>query len=170
MLFLSSLPTRSQAFCGDLQSDLLLPCGRRQSRCWGRRQSREGILSGDHKEGGGGKGEGAAGEVGTGSWCCLAFITCLILKLSLDPKHGCAGLEPHATHTHTHTQPGAVSFLAFYLEHLSGLGTKHERIFFCGEGGPHPWHMEVPRLGVKSEPQLLAYTPAHSNTRSSTTE
>ena len=24
----------------------------------------------------------------------------------------------------------------------------------------HPWHMEVPRIGVKSEPQLLAYTPA----------
>ena len=22
--------------------------------------------------------------------------------------------------------------------------------------GPHPWHMEVPRLGVKAEPQLLA--------------
>ena len=26
--------------------------------------------------------------------------------------------------------------------------------------GPHPWRMEVPRLGVKSEPQLLAYTTA----------
>ena len=24
--------------------------------------------------------------------------------------------------------------------------------------GPHPWHMEVPRLGVQSELQLLAYT------------
>ena len=24
--------------------------------------------------------------------------------------------------------------------------------------GPHPWHMEVPRLGVKSELQLPAYT------------
>ena len=23
--------------------------------------------------------------------------------------------------------------------------------------GPHPWHMEVPRLGVKSEVQELAY-------------
>ena len=29
--------------------------------------------------------------------------------------------------------------------------------------GPHPQHMEVPRLGVKSELQLLAYTAAHSN-------
>ena len=26
--------------------------------------------------------------------------------------------------------------------------------------GPHPWHMEVPRLGVESELQLLAYTTA----------
>ena len=24
-------------------------------------------------------------------------------------------------------------------------------------GGPHPWYMEVPRLGVQSEPQLPAY-------------
>ena len=26
--------------------------------------------------------------------------------------------------------------------------------------GPHPWHIQVPRLGVKSELQLLAYTTA----------
>ena len=26
--------------------------------------------------------------------------------------------------------------------------------------GPHLWHMEVPRPGVKSEPQLLSYTTA----------
>ena len=26
--------------------------------------------------------------------------------------------------------------------------------------GLHPWHMEVPRLGVESEPQLPAYTTA----------
>ena len=26
--------------------------------------------------------------------------------------------------------------------------------------GPHLWHMEVPRLGVDSELQLLAYTTA----------
>ena len=26
--------------------------------------------------------------------------------------------------------------------------------------GPHPWHMEVPRLGVESELLLLAYTTA----------
>ena len=30
------------------------------------------------------------------------------------------------------------------------------------------WHMEVPRLGIESELQLLAYTAAHSNARSLT--
>ena len=32
-------------------------------------------------------------------------------------------------------------------------------VLFCFLG-PHPRHMEVPRLGVKLEPQLLAYTTA----------
>ena len=30
--------------------------------------------------------------------------------------------------------------------------------FFFFFSGPHPQHMEIPRLGVESEPQLLAYT------------
>ena len=34
--------------------------------------------------------------------------------------------------------------------------------------GPDPRHREVPRLGVKSEPQLPADTTAHSNARSLT--
>ena len=32
--------------------------------------------------------------------------------------------------------------------------------------GLHPWHMEVPRLGVKSELQLLGLCHSHSNARS----
>ena len=32
--------------------------------------------------------------------------------------------------------------------------------FFLLFLGPHPWHMEVPRLGVQSELQLPAYTTA----------
>jgi len=32
--------------------------------------------------------------------------------------------------------------------------------FFLVFLGPHLWHMEVPRLGVESELQLLAYTTA----------
>ena len=31
---------------------------------------------------------------------------------------------------------------------------------FFGFLGPHPWHMEVPRLGVEWELQLCAYTTA----------
>ena len=38
-------------------------------------------------------------------------------------------------------------------------------VFFLG---PQVWHMEVPRLGVKLELQLLAYTRAHSNAGSLT--
>jgi len=37
---------------------------------------------------------------------------------------------------------------------------------FFGFLGPHPWHMEVPRLGVGSELHLPAYTTTTSNTRS----
>ena len=38
-----------------------------------------------------------------------------------------------------------------------------EKSFFCVFLGPHLRHMEVPRLGVESELQLLSYTTAHSN-------
>ena len=41
-------------------------------------------------------------------------------------------------------------------EHGGSLCSK-KNFFFCSLG-PHSWHMEVPRLGVKSEVQLLAYT------------
>ena len=34
--------------------------------------------------------------------------------------------------------------------------------------GPHPWNMEVPRLGVQSELQLLVYTTATAMRDSST--
>jgi len=40
--------------------------------------------------------------------------------------------------------------------------------FFLVFLGLHLWHMEVPRLGFKSELQLPAYTTAHSNTGSLT--
>ena len=33
-------------------------------------------------------------------------------------------------------------------------------LFIFGFLGPHPWHMEVPKLGVESELQLPAYTTA----------
>ena len=34
--------------------------------------------------------------------------------------------------------------------------------------GPQVWHMEVPRLGLESELQLLTYTISHDNARSLT--
>ena len=39
--------------------------------------------------------------------------------------------------------------------------------FFCFVE-PHLCHMEIPRLGVKSQLQLLVYTAAHSHTGSLT--
>ena len=38
------------------------------------------------------------------------------------------------------------------------MGLKGDFFFFLN--GPYLWHMEVPRLGVESELQLLAYTTA----------
>ena len=51
---------------------------------------------------------------------------------------------------------------------------RYSRFFFFCFLGPHTkkhggvWHMEVPKLGVESELQLLVYTTAHGNTRSLT--
>ena len=36
----------------------------------------------------------------------------------------------------------------------------HISLFFCLFLEPHPWHMEVPRLGVESELQLPACATA----------
>ena len=41
-----------------------------------------------------------------------------------------------------------------------GGGTGELVSFFEGEGAPHPWYMEVSRLGVQSELQPPAYTTA----------
>ena len=49
------------------------------------------------------------------------------------------------------------------------LGVFFVFLFFCFCFlGLHLWHMEVPRLGVKSELQLPAYTTVHGNARSLT--
>ena len=64
-------------------------------------------------------------------------------------------------------------YLFFFFNHLfDSIGNL--KILFCREAildfilfiylfrflGPHPQHIEVPRLGIKSELQLLAYTIA----------
>ena len=43
---------------------------------------------------------------------------------------------------------------------ISSQKSKIKENFFVCFLGLHPWHMEVPRLGVKLELQLLAYTTA----------
>ena len=42
----------------------------------------------------------------------------------------------------------------------SGIAGLYGRVFIFDFLGLHLWHMEVPRLGVKSELQLPAYTTA----------
>jgi len=50
---------------------------------------------------------------------------------------------------------------------ISNLGSKFANKFLFLFLGLHLWHMEVPRLGVKSELQLPAYASlSHSNARS----
>ena len=60
--------------------------------------------------------------------------------------------------------PGML-FWIFYMQ-LFSLLIVNVIFFFFPFLEPHLWHTEVPRLGVKSELQELAYTTAHSNARS----
>ena len=64
---------------------------------------------------------------------------------------------------------GFISFenfaLTLYKSIIKGGNFKihsvlYSDFFFFVFLGLKPWHMEVPRLGVESEPQLLAYTAA----------
>ena len=52
--------------------------------------------------------------------------------------------------------------MTFYSSVLWAWNFHDKKIFlsFLGFLGPHLWHMEVPRLGVKSEQQLPATAPA----------
>ena len=57
--------------------------------------------------------------------------------------------------------------LCFSPDIYSGVGLQYHMVtlfliflFDFAFLGLHPWHMEVPRLGVESELQLLAYTTA----------
>ena len=74
------------------------------------------------------------------------------------------------THTHTNTHIFQIIIIIFLFRAASAIYncTKKNKIprnkfyqdlffFFLGL---HKWHMEVPRLGVKSELQLPAYTTA----------
>ena len=52
-------------------------------------------------------------------------------------------------------------FLAAQPEPLHSREDVDFSFFFLLFRATHMWHMEVPRLGVQSELQLLAYTTAH---------
>ena len=49
--------------------------------------------------------------------------------------------------------------MALIIDSLCLIFLNFILFYFCFLG-PHPWHMKVPSLGVKLEPQLLAYTTA----------
>ena len=56
-----------------------------------------------------------------------------------------------------------MGFLQVSLEMFSSIGSiflAFFSFFFFGFLGPYLWHMEVPRLGVELELQVLAYTTA----------
>ena len=66
----------------------------------------------------------------------------------------------HSNHfglSHQHPLPG-------YCNRLSGIAdlgqTSYSLFFFFSFLGPHPWHIEVARLRVESELQLLVYATA----------
>ena len=60
------------------------------------------------------------------------------------------------------TMPHPLSFLIYAFFFISALRVSFLFLFsfFWSFLGPHPWRMEVPRIGVRSELQLLAYAPA----------
>ena len=61
-----------------------------------------------------------------------------------------------------------VSCFIYFLLRVKPLFLKNLLFIYLVFLGPHPRHMEVRRLGVKSELQLMAYTTAHSKAGSLT--
>ena len=62
------------------------------------------------------------------------------------------------------TQAGHQSHYIYDLQIFSLLWVVFSHSFFFFFLGLHPWHVEVPRLGVELELELPAYTTALSNT------
>ena len=75
-------------------------------------------------------------------WTCWFPIKIRISQWWWKCRYEFTYLGPHSgTTVHFNIPKGFFFFLFFFL-------------------GPHPWHMEVPRLGVESELQMPAYTTA----------
>ena len=58
------------------------------------------------------------------------------------------------------SQKCATTLIFFTYPKSSHSVLQLTEFFFFLLLGPHPWHIEVPRLGVQSELQLLAYATA----------
>ena len=65
-----------------------------------------------------------------------------------------------------HLAPRRCIFSVEFSKGLSVCSPALSFLLYFGFLGPNVRHMEDPRLGVKSELQLPAYTTAHSNARS----
>ena len=72
------------------------------------------------------------------------------------------GSNPHHSSDLSHSSESARYFTCWVPMELPKLFDLFIYLFVCLFGflGPQPWHMKVPRLGVKSELQLMAYTKA----------
>ena len=86
--------------------------------------------------------------------------------------------EPNSKNKQTHKQKKPPKlyiwkvhcFDVMFLSRLWAFALMQTSFIFIGSLlfcflGPHMWHMEVSRLGVESELQLMAYTTAHGKDR-----
>ena len=70
---------------------------------------------------------------------------------------------PNVLNNQTHigrTLSFSLDLYPIYKHSISMFSITIPYAFFLRFSGPHPWYMEVPRLGVKLELQLLAFTTA----------
>ena len=89
---------------------------------------------------------------------CLALPSQLAPLRPLLKLHHCSGL--HTCPTSGTSPANIVCCLIVSLTECEPNWAVFVVLFFFAFLGPHPGHMEVPRLGVESELQLLAYTTA----------
>ena len=83
----------------------------------------------------------SCGSGGSRIWCCHWGLK----------AHEYTHTHTH-THRHTHTRTHAThAFVSLYICTCSSACLFFFFLLFFCFLGPHPWHMEVPRRGVKSE-------------------
>ena len=86
---------------------------------------------------------------GKALWACTTDLLCPLSHPACSlPSTGTPYTTLHLSVCFQKSQP-MTAFLKYFFS-----------FFFFVFLGPHPWHMEVPRLGAESELQLLANTTA----------